>query len=76
MSLLCTDVQEGRAPELRNLADTIPDVMLHVFAAPPRDPNRAPPHGGGASVSDLPLRGTTTADPKRDAQAAERKGER
>jgi len=32
------DVQEGRTPEeLRKLADTIQDVMLDVFAAPPRD---------------------------------------
>jgi phenylpyruvate tautomerase PptA (4-oxalocrotonate tautomerase family) len=36
--LVRIDVQEGRTPdELRKLADTIQDVMLDVFAAPPRD---------------------------------------
>ena len=38
MPLVRIDVQEGRTPdELRKLADTIQDVMLSVFAAPPRD---------------------------------------
>jgi phenylpyruvate tautomerase PptA (4-oxalocrotonate tautomerase family) len=38
MPLIRIDVQEGRTPqELRKLADTIQDVMLEVFAAPPRD---------------------------------------
>ncbi len=38
MPLVRIDVQEGRtSDELRKLADTIQDVMLDVFAAPPRD---------------------------------------
>jgi phenylpyruvate tautomerase PptA (4-oxalocrotonate tautomerase family) len=38
MPLVRIDVEEGRTPqELRRLADTIQDVMLDVFAAPPRD---------------------------------------
>jgi phenylpyruvate tautomerase PptA (4-oxalocrotonate tautomerase family) len=38
MPLVRIDVQEGRtAEELRKLADTVQDVMLDVFAAPPRD---------------------------------------
>ena len=38
MPLVRIDVQEGWTPEeLRKLADTIQDVMLDVFAAPPRD---------------------------------------
>jgi phenylpyruvate tautomerase PptA (4-oxalocrotonate tautomerase family) len=38
MPLVRIDVQEGRTPEeLRKLADTVQDVMLDVFAAPPRD---------------------------------------
>jgi phenylpyruvate tautomerase PptA (4-oxalocrotonate tautomerase family) len=38
MPLVRIDVQKGRtAEELRRLADTIQDVMLDVFAAPPRD---------------------------------------
>jgi phenylpyruvate tautomerase PptA (4-oxalocrotonate tautomerase family) len=38
MPLVRIDVQQGRSPEeLRRLADTIQDVMLDVFAAPPRD---------------------------------------
>ena len=38
MPLVRIDVQQGRTPEeLRKLADTIQDVMLDVFAAPPRD---------------------------------------
>ncbi|HJV13242.1 MAG TPA: tautomerase family protein [Propionibacteriaceae bacterium] len=38
MPLVRIDVQEGRTPEeLRKLADTIQDVMLDVFAAPPGD---------------------------------------
>jgi phenylpyruvate tautomerase PptA (4-oxalocrotonate tautomerase family) len=38
MPLVRIDVQEGRTPEeLRKLADTIQDVMLDTFAAPPRD---------------------------------------
>jgi phenylpyruvate tautomerase PptA (4-oxalocrotonate tautomerase family) len=38
MPLVRIDVLEGRTPEeLRKLADTIQDVMLDVFAAPPRD---------------------------------------
>ena len=38
MPLVRIDVQEGRTPEeLRRLADTVQNVMLDVFAAPPRD---------------------------------------
>jgi len=38
MPLVRIDVQEGRSPEqLRRIADTVQDVMLDVFAAPPRD---------------------------------------
>ena len=38
MPLVRIDVQEGRTPEeLRKLADTVQEVMLDVFAAPPRD---------------------------------------
>ena len=38
MPLVRIDVLRGRTPEeLRKLADTIQDVMLEVFAAPPRD---------------------------------------
>jgi phenylpyruvate tautomerase PptA (4-oxalocrotonate tautomerase family) len=38
MPLVRIDVQKGRTPyELRKLADTIQDVMLDVFAAPPGD---------------------------------------
>ena len=38
MPLVRIDLQKGRTPEeLRRLADTIQDVMLEVFAAPPRD---------------------------------------
>jgi phenylpyruvate tautomerase PptA (4-oxalocrotonate tautomerase family) len=38
MPLVRIDVHRGRTPaELRRLADTIQDVMLDVFAAPPRD---------------------------------------
>lgn len=38
MPLVRIDVQKGRTPaELRKLADTIQDVMLDAFAAPPRD---------------------------------------
>jgi phenylpyruvate tautomerase PptA (4-oxalocrotonate tautomerase family) len=38
MPLVRIDVQRGRTPEeLRRLADTVQDVMLDVFAAPPRD---------------------------------------
>ena len=38
MPLVRIDVQEGRTPEaLRLVADTVQDVMLDVFAAPPRD---------------------------------------
>ena len=38
MPLVRIDLQEGRTPEqLRRLADTVQDVMLDVFAAPPRD---------------------------------------
>ncbi|MGA8996187.1 MAG: tautomerase family protein [Nocardioidaceae bacterium] len=38
MPLVRIDVQEGRSPqELRLLADTVQQVMLEVFAAPPRD---------------------------------------
>jgi phenylpyruvate tautomerase PptA (4-oxalocrotonate tautomerase family) len=38
MPLVRIDVRKGRTPaELRRLADTIQDVMLDVFAAPPRD---------------------------------------
>jgi phenylpyruvate tautomerase PptA (4-oxalocrotonate tautomerase family) len=36
--LVRIDVQEGRSPEqLRRLADVVQEVMLEVFAAPPRD---------------------------------------
>jgi phenylpyruvate tautomerase PptA (4-oxalocrotonate tautomerase family) len=38
MPLVRIDVQKGRTlDELRNLADTVQNVMLDVFAAPPRD---------------------------------------
>jgi phenylpyruvate tautomerase PptA (4-oxalocrotonate tautomerase family) len=38
MPLVRIDVHKGRTPaELRKLADTIQDVILDVFAAPPRD---------------------------------------
>src|SRR6185503_17657886 len=38
MPLVRIDVEKGRTPEeLRKLADTVQDVMLDVFAAPPRD---------------------------------------
>ena len=38
MPLVRIDLQKGRTPEeVRRLADTIQDVMLDVFAAPPRD---------------------------------------
>jgi phenylpyruvate tautomerase PptA (4-oxalocrotonate tautomerase family) len=38
MPLVRIDVRKGRTPaELRRLADTIQDVMLDVFAAPPQD---------------------------------------
>ena len=38
MPLVRIDVQEGRSPEqLRRLADVVQEVMLEVFAAPPRD---------------------------------------
>lgn len=38
MPLVRIDVQEGRTPEqLRLVADVVQEVMLDVFAAPPRD---------------------------------------
>ena len=38
MPLVRIDVHEGRTPEaLRLIADTVQEVMLDVFAAPPRD---------------------------------------
>ena len=38
MPLVRIDVERGRTPEeLRKLTDTIQEVMLDVFAAPPRD---------------------------------------
>ncbi len=38
MPLVRIDVQAGRTPaELRRLADVVQEVMLDVFAAPPRD---------------------------------------
>ena len=38
MPLVRIDVQSGRTPaELRRLADVVQEVMLDVFAAPPRD---------------------------------------
>jgi phenylpyruvate tautomerase PptA (4-oxalocrotonate tautomerase family) len=38
MPLVRIDLQKGRTPEeLRRLADTVQDVMLDVFAAPPGD---------------------------------------
>src|SRR4029453_5923564 len=38
MPLVRIDVQEGRSPAaLRKIADVVQDVMLDVFAPPPRD---------------------------------------
>ncbi len=38
MPLVRIDIQQGRtAEQVRRLADTVQDVMLDVFAAPPRD---------------------------------------
>lgn len=38
MPLVRIDVVEGRSPDqLRQLADAVQEVMLEVFAAPPRD---------------------------------------
>jgi phenylpyruvate tautomerase PptA (4-oxalocrotonate tautomerase family) len=38
MPLVRIDLVEGRTPEqVREIADTVQDVMLDVFAAPPRD---------------------------------------
>lgn len=38
MPLVRIDVQSGRSPEeLRRIADVVQEVMLDVFAAPPRD---------------------------------------
>jgi phenylpyruvate tautomerase PptA (4-oxalocrotonate tautomerase family) len=38
MPLVRIDLQEGRSPEaVRRIADTVQEVMLDVFAAPPRD---------------------------------------
>ena len=38
MPLVRIDVQSGRTPaQLRRLADLVQEVMLEVFAAPPRD---------------------------------------
>ena len=38
MPLVRIDVQTGRTPaQLRHLADVVQEVMLDVFAAPPRD---------------------------------------
>jgi len=38
MPLVRIDVQQGRTPsQLREVADTVQEVMLDVFAAPPRD---------------------------------------
>ena len=38
MPLVRIDLQEGRtAKEVRRIADVVQDVMLDVFAAPPRD---------------------------------------
>ena len=38
MPLVRIDVQSGRTPtQLRRLADVVQEVMLEVFAAPPRD---------------------------------------
>ena len=38
MPLVRIDLQQGRTPaEVRLIADTVQDVMLDVFAAPPRD---------------------------------------
>lgn len=38
MPLVRIDVQQGRSPDaLRQIADVVQDVMLDVFAAPPRD---------------------------------------
>lgn len=38
MPLVRIDVQQGRSPaELRTIADVVQEVVLDVFAAPPRD---------------------------------------
>lgn len=38
MPLVRIDLQEGRTPEeVRRIADVVQEVMLDVFAAPPRD---------------------------------------
>lgn len=38
MPLVRIDLQEGRSPaEVRRIADVVQEVMLEVFAAPPRD---------------------------------------
>lgn len=38
MPLVRIDLQEGRTPEeVRGIADVVQEVMLDVFAAPPRD---------------------------------------
>lgn len=38
MPLVRIDLQEGRTPEeVRGIADVVQDVMMDVFAAPPRD---------------------------------------
>lgn len=38
MPLVRIDLQEGRSPEeVRRIADVVQEVMLDVFAAPPRD---------------------------------------
>jgi len=38
MPLVRIDVQQGRSPDaLRQIADVVQDVVLDVFAAPPRD---------------------------------------
>jgi phenylpyruvate tautomerase PptA (4-oxalocrotonate tautomerase family) len=54
MPLVRIDVQKGRTvDELRNLADTVQDVMLDVFAAPPRDRYQIiTEHDGGQIIAE------------------------
>ena len=54
MPLVRIDVQEGRTPEeLRRLADTVQNVMLDVFAAPPGDRYQIiTEHGNGHIIAE------------------------
>ena len=54
MPLVRIDVQQGRTPEeLRRLADTVQNVMLDVFAAPPRDRYQIiTEHGNGHIIAE------------------------